>query len=70
MKLPKNIVDEFVSWIDLKDVQEYVEQNKTRIKLTIYGRFKIQNTKDFSFKKQKIFKTSKNNYIIWNSFPY
>lgn len=26
MRFPKQIVDEFVSWIDLKDVQEYVMQ--------------------------------------------
>ena len=26
MKFPKQIIDEFVSWIDFKDIHEYINQ--------------------------------------------
>ena len=76
MNFSKQIIDEFVSYIDLKDVQEFVKQNpelsqkETKSTLKIYEQFKMQNSNENSFKKQKIFKTSKNNLIIWNFFPY
>lgn len=38
MKFTKEIVKQFVSWIDLKDVQEYVEQLKGKtIKNSVFG---------------------------------
>lgn len=54
MKFPKQIVDEFVSWIDLKDVQEYVMQlEKATIKNFIFGSLlipnKISKINDFDF---------------------
>lgn len=54
MKFPKPIIDEFVSWIDLKDVQEYVMQlEKATIKNFVFGSLLIthkiskSNTLDF-----------------------
>lgn len=44
MRFPKQIVDEFVSWIDLKDVQEYVMQlEKSTIKNLVFGSWLIPN---------------------------
>lgn len=42
MKFPKEIIKEFASWIDIKDVQEYVKQfNKETIKNFVFGSFPI-----------------------------
>lgn len=73
MKFSKQIVDEFASWIDLKDVQEYVKKHyeltkkdKNTKKLKIFTKYIIKKTKDISCKKQKIFRIIK----ILNSYPY
>lgn len=54
MKFPKQIIDEFVSWIDLKDVQEYVKQLEDKtIKNLIFGSLliphKISKINNFDF---------------------
>lgn len=42
MRFPKEIIKEFASWIDIKDVQEYVKQfNKETIKNFVFGSFPI-----------------------------
>lgn len=69
MKLSKQIINGFISWIDLKDVQEYVKQAKNTRKLKIFTKYALLETNDNSFKKQKIFKIIKNNYVIGN-YPY
>ena len=73
MKFSKQIVDEFASWIDLKDVQEYVKKHyeltkkdKNTKKLKIFTKYIIKKTKDISCKKQKIFRIIK----ILNSYPH
>lgn len=44
MRFQKQIIDEFVSWIDLKDVQEYVMQlEKATIKNLVFGSLLIPN---------------------------
>ena len=54
MKLPKQIIKQFVSWIDLKDVREYVEQLKGKtIKNSVFGSLplikKIKQINNFDF---------------------
>lgn len=58
MKFPKEIIKEFASWIDIKDVQEYVKQfNKETIKNLIFGSFpiivKIKKINNFDFSIMK-----------------
>lgn len=58
MKFPKEIIKEFASWIDIKDVQEYVMQfNKETIKNFVFGSFpiilKINKINNFDFAVMK-----------------
>ena len=58
MRFPKEIIKEFASWIDVKDVQEYVEKlNKETIKNFVFGSFpiilKINKINNFDFAVMK-----------------
>ena len=69
----KEIIQQFVSYIDLDDVKsftllypELVEKEEKKQKNRHFLSFTYK--KDIIFKKQKIFRTIKNNYVIWNCF--
>ena len=58
MRFPKEIIKEFASWIDIKDVQEYVEKlNKETIQNLVFGSFpiilKINKINNFDFAVMK-----------------
>ena len=73
MRFSKEIIQQFVSYIDLNDVKsfvllhpELVEKEEKKKKNRHFLSFTYK--KDIIFKKQKIFRTIKNNYVIWNFF--
>ena len=50
MKFPKPIIDEFVSWIDLKDVKDYARLQKAKeSKRIIITGIIIQEKSDLEF---------------------
>ena len=54
MKLSKEIIDQFVSWIDLKDVKNYARLQKAKEKaIKKYVNFQIIDTKEVLINEQK-----------------
>lgn len=69
MKFPKQIIDEFVSWIDFKDIHEYInqirnvsQQEKSKKNHKIFTNYAISTIDISSVKVKKFYKTI--SYII------
>lgn len=75
MKFPKQIIDEFVSWIDFKDIHEYVNQirnvsqqeNSQNIR-KVFTNYVISTIDISSIKTKKIYKTIDCYFQYNNSF--
>ena len=75
MKFPKQIIDEFVSWIDFKDIHEYVNQirnvsqqeNSQNIR-KVFTNYVISTIDISAIKTKKIYKTIDCYFQYNNSF--
>ena len=77
MRFSKEIIQQFVSYIDLDDVKsftllhpELVEVENTKENEKIFTEFFINTVDISSLKIRKIYKSNKYDYIICNSYIY
>jgi hypothetical protein len=70
MKMNKSQIQLISSFIDLVDVKNFVFQHPELLNEYENQRDKLSKTKDNSPNRKKIFPTLKNNYVIWNCYPY